>query len=221
MDIASTLERCERALKSDNDIDLSSLGFWTAVSAAKRDPRLADEYGARIASIDEVAFHRWVRLALPAWLGAAAMTLLTAAGLGVVSAAYFLESPWNGLAILMGTGLLLGGTHTLAHLIVGSLVGIKFTHWFIGRRPQPGVKVDYASYLRTSPKARAWMHASGALVTKLVPFVNLGAAWGSHSPAWTWWALIGLGILMIVSDLMLSVKSSDWKRFRREMRYAR
>ena len=116
--------------------------------------------------------------------------------------------------------MLLGTTHDLAHLVVGRLVGIRFAHWFIDgpTRLQPGLKTDYASYLRTPPHARAWMHASGALTTKAIPFAIL--ALRSGDPPWVRWALFVLGGVQILTDVFFSRHHSDWKRFRREMAVA-
>ncbi|NIA25931.1 MAG: hypothetical protein GWP04_10245 [Gammaproteobacteria bacterium] len=223
MDIEATLDRCERALAEGHPVDLSALGFWRAVAAVKWDADLVTPYADRIAAIDETAFLRWALLTVPTWVGTVIMSIATLVGLGVVLAAYFVPSPWNGIAVVVGTGILVVSTHGLGHLAVGRLLGIRFTHWFIAMasKPQPGVKIDYTTYLRTPPKARAWMHASGALVTKAIPFLSLGVAWGSHSPAWTWWILLLLGLFQIATDALFSVNSSDWKKFRREMRYAR
>lgn len=221
MDIDATLERCEAALDGPGRVDLKPLGFWKVVSALKRDPQLAARHAGRVAEIDASAFDRWARVSLPISVGIGAMLLFTVAGLVVVSLAYFTAAPWNGIWVLVGTGILLGTTHTLAHFVVGRMVGIRFTRWFIGPGgPQPGIKIDYISYLRTPPRARAWMHASGALVTKAVPILNIGAAWGSHSPAWTVWVLALLAVFMIATDVFLSTKQSDWKKFKREMKYA-
>jgi hypothetical protein len=41
------------------------------------------------------------------------------------------------------------------------------------------------------------------------------------APAWTAWALIALGLLLIGTDVAFSVRSSDWKKVRRELRVAR
>jgi hypothetical protein len=100
---------------------------------------------------------------------------------------------------------------------------MRFTHWFIAdlARPQPGVKTDYASYLRTPARRRAWMHASGALTTKAMPFLMLGAAAGMSAPLWSWIALIGIGVVTIITDITMSTKRSDWKKFNREMAIAR
>lgn len=221
MDIDATLTRCESALASPGSPDLRGLGFWRVVSILKRHPDLVEQYGTRVSAIDEAAFLRWSFIAIPIWVGVVAMAFFTFVGLALVALAYYTDAPWNGIWLLVGTGVLLGSTHTLVHFVVGRIVGIRFTWWFIGRTPQPGVKIEYASYLSTPPRARAWMHASGALVTKVVPFLNLGAAWGSDAPAWTVWILLVLGIGMIASDVLLSTKQSDWKKFRREMGYAR
>lgn len=96
---------------------------------------------------------------------------------------------------------------------------MRFTHWFLAPgRPQPGVKVDYASYLKTPPKQRAWMHASGALITKVVPFALLPLA--RRMPRWVFRLMVGVGIVQIVTDIAWSTRASDWKKFRREIRYA-
>ncbi|MGH8875431.1 MAG: hypothetical protein ACRDVM_09310, partial [Acidimicrobiia bacterium] len=104
----------------------------------------------------------------------------------------------------------------------GQAAGIRFTHLFAGLSPpQPGVKTDYASYLRTPARKRAWMHASGAIVTKAAPFLLIPAAVAAELPAWVAWALAVLGAVQVFTDLLWSVKVSDWKKFRREMAVAR
>jgi hypothetical protein len=83
------------------------------------------------------------------------------------------------------------------------------------------VKIEYASYLRATPRSRAWMHAAGALVTKVVPVAVLPAALAAGVPPWTVFFLVGLAVGQVLTDVVFSVRSSDWKRFRRELRYAR
>jgi hypothetical protein len=64
------------------------------------------------------------------------------------------------------------------------------------------------------------MHASGALVTKIVPFALLGAAFAADVPIWTVVVLIVVGIGQVLTDVIWSTKASDWKKFRREMGFA-
>jgi hypothetical protein len=64
------------------------------------------------------------------------------------------------------------------------------------------------------------MHAAGAIATKLAPFVALALYPLTNAPAWAAWAVLAIGILQIVSDVLFSTKSSDWKKFKRERRAA-
>lgn len=65
------------------------------------------------------------------------------------------------------------------------------------------------------------MHASGAIVSKLIPFAFLGAALAADLPTWAVWALVGFGVFSVITDLLWSTKASDWKKFKREMALAR
>lgn len=220
-EIGAALDAGEAALAPDGPGNLSGTGFWKAVAAVKQQPGLADGFADRIAVIDRAAFERWALLTLPIGLGTALAIIGTLLGLGVITAGYYVDEPWNGLLLLAGTGIILVPTHGLGHLVVGRLGGMRFTDWFIGtvRMPQPGVKVDYATYLRAPASNRAWMHASGAIVTKVLPFLLIGAAWGMEAPWWAWAALLVIGAGTIATDVVWSTKSSDWKKFRRERRY--
>lgn len=191
------------------------------VSAVKRDPEL-DRFVDDVADIDQQAFRNWALLTVPLALGTSLMVFGTVVGLALVTLAYQVEGVWSGVWILVGTGVLLVTTHGLAHLVVGTAVGIEFTYWFIGKisQPQPGVKTDYGTYLRTPARSRAWMHAAGAIATKLIPFLMIGAALAAGVPAWATWALVAVGVVTLITDVLWSTKASDWKKFQREMAFA-
>ena len=222
-EVETVLTAVEERLASDTSAGLAGSGFWGVVAAVKQAPEMASELGERIAAIDREAFERWALLTIPVGLGTAIAVLGTALGLALVGLAYGTTDPWNGLLLLAGTGAVLGATHGLGHLVVGRLVGIRFTHWFIGTvaRPQPGVKTDYATYLATTAKRRAWMHASGALVSKVVPFALIPAGLIAGVPEWATILLVVVGIVSIITDAVWSTHSSDWKKFRREMAFAK
>jgi hypothetical protein len=129
----------------------------------------------------------------------------------------------SGLALLLAAGAWSIGLHSPTHWLVGRLVGIRFTDYFLGGPPpkRPGLKTDYATYLRADPRARAWMHASGALATKLAPFLALIFFGASDAASWACFVLIGFGIFLIATDVAFSTKTSDWKKVRRELAVAR
>ncbi len=222
-EVERILGAVEARLGADPGAGLAGAGFWKAVAAVKRDPGLVEEFAGRIAAADRAAFERWALVTVPIGVGTAATLVGTALGLLLVGLAYRTPDPWNGILLLAGSGILLVATHGLAHLMVGRLVGIRFTHWFIGTvaRPQPGVKTDYAAYLAATARGRAWMHASGALVSKVVPFALIPAGVIAGVPEWATILLAAVGVVSVITDLLWSTKFSDWKKFRREMAIAR
>ena len=223
VDVERVLGEAEAGLAGGQSVDLGRIGFWRAVAAVKRDPALIDRYAERIGRIDRVAFERAIRLRFPAWVGLLLDTAGVVVGVVLMAIAPGFGAPWREIVFLAGVAAVIGASHTLAHWIVGRSFGISFSHWFSKPpfSPQPGFKTDYAAYLRTPARRRAWMHASGAIVTKLVPFVALPVAVAEGLAGWALGLLLVLGIGQLLTDAFLSSRHSDWKRFRREMRYAR
>lgn len=222
-EIERILGQAEGALAAAGRVDLRQTGFWRAVAAVKREPALVDRYAWRTGQIDRAAFERSVRLRLPVWLGVLLDLAGVVVGAGLMLIAAGLAAPWREIAFLIGVAAILGASHTLAHWIVGRAVGIRFCYWFSKPplTPQPGFKTDYATYLRTPARRRAWMHASGAVVTKVIPFAALPLAVAAGLDAWAVWLLLIVGIGQLFTDALLSTRLSDWKRFRREMRFAK
>jgi hypothetical protein len=221
-DVALELDRIEARVAAGTT-DLSELGFWRVVGRVKRDPALVAAYGDQVGRIDALAFRARVRPRVPVWAGNLALVALLAAGVVAIVVAARTEGIVAGVALLAAGGAWSIGVHSPAHWLVGRIVGIRCTDYFIGGPPppRPGVKIDYASYLRTPPRARAWFHASGAIATKLAPFLAVALAALTNAPAWAVVLMALVGIAQIGTDLAFSVRSSDWKRFRREMAVAR
>jgi hypothetical protein len=223
-EVEAILKECEHVLEEGRPPDLGALGFWRAVEAAKRHPEWTERFAGRIADVDRRTFLARVPLALPVGAGVALLALGALAGAALVAAAFFIsDKVAAGIVLLLGAGALVGTTHDLAHLASGAIAGIRFTHFYsdLPRRPQPGVKIDYASYLHTPARARAWMHASGAIVTKLLPFLLVPVALAAATPSWTVAVLLTVGVLQLLTDVLFSLRAGDWKKFRREMRLAR
>lgn len=225
--LGAQLDGIEAAV-AEGRSDLGDLGFWRIVGRIKRDPALVEAHADQVGRIDTRAFRNGVRLRVPVWLGNLLLVGATVFGAAAVVVARVAADAGEGDllvggALLVATGALALGVHAPTHWVVGRLIGMRFTDYFLGGPPppRPGVKTDYATYLRTPAIRRAWMHASGALATKVAPFVVLALApWGAAP----WWslALVGaIGIFMIVTDVLFSVSSGDWKKFLRERAIAR
>ena len=215
--------RIEAALDSGNT-DLRALGFWRLVERVKAEPALARHWSEIAGRIDRKAFESRVRLRVPVWVGNLLLLLGTVAGgVAVWLATRTTSGLIAGLALVFAGGVWSVTVHDLAHWVVGRMVGIGFSSYFISGPfpPRPGLKTQYETYLRAEPTARAWMHASGAIATKLAPFAALAFWPATVAPGWAAWALIALGVLQIATDILFSVRRSDWKRVRRELRVAR
>jgi len=230
--LGSELDRIEAAVDA-GATDLRRLGFWRVVGLVKRDDDLAERYADRVGRIDAKVFRARFRLRAPVWVGVGLQLLGIAVGVGAVVLAVRNANAnpgqppevelFSGLALLVAAGAWAAGVHSLAHYLVGRLVGIGFTDFFFALPPPPlpGLKTDYATYMRASPAARAWMHASGALATKLAPLVALVFDSAADAPGWAvaiLWAFAGF---QIATDVLFSTKASDWKKVRRELAVGR
>jgi hypothetical protein len=216
-EIGRELDLIEAAV-SAGQTDLRALGFWPVVARIKRDPAAVVRFADQVGYIDTSAFRRRFRTRVRPGLGVAAMLLVTGVGVAATVLACRWTDTWAGLALVAAGGGWALGFHLPAHAFVGWLGGIRFTDAYLGPPPppRPGIKTDYASYLRAEPSMRVWFHASGAIATKLAPFLAL-ALWPiTNAPAWAAWALLGLGVFQIATDVLFSSRSGDWKKVARE-----
>ncbi len=221
--IGAELDRIESAVLAGG-ADLGALGFWRLVARVKRDRMLVAAHADQIGRIDAAAFRAWVgRWRLSARTGTALLLLGALAGFAAAAIATTVDEVWAGVLLIVAGGIWTVALHSPSHHVVAWLAGIRCTDYFIGgpKPPRPGIKTDYATYLRAEPSMRAWMHASGAVATKLAPLLAL--AWFPFTDA-HWWAAAALGamfVFVVATDVLVSVKTSDWKKFRRERAVAR
>ena len=216
-------ERIEAAVDA-GQADLRALGFWRLLARVKEDQVLAHHWAEQAGLIDRKAFEALKPLRLPVWFGNAVLVFGTLVGAGAVAFALTTESEeLAGFALVFAALDWSATFHTPAHWLVGRAMGIRFLAYYVRDLipPVPGLKIDYATYLRVAPEARAWMHASGAIASKIGPFLALAFCPASGAPGWAAWTILGYGLLIIGTDVVVSTRKSDWKRFRREMRIAR
>jgi hypothetical protein len=222
-DYRDAFARIEAAV-AEGETDLAALGFWRLLSKVKRDPVLSSHWADAAGRIDRVAFESRVRLRFPIWFGNAVLVGATAAGVAAVIIAVQTTSPTvAGLALVFAAADWSASVHGLAHWLAGRAARIRFTSYFFDRPfpPTPGLKTDYATYLRASPEARAWMHASGAIASKISPLVALAFWPATVAPVWAALVIAAYTLLLVVIDVIYSVRYSDWKKVRRELRVAR
>lgn len=229
--LGAELDRIEAAVDA-GDTDLGRLGFWRIVGLIKRDDDLVERYADQAGRIDTKAFRAWAPVRLPVWLG----NVILGGGFAIGAAAFVAAAAHGtrgtvgydpataGIGLLVAAGAWDVAVHSPTHLLVGRAFGIRSTGYFLKTAASPpGLKVEYASYLRTAPDRRAWMHASGAIASKLMPFLvlALAAITGIDAPGWAIVVLWVLGIGQLLTDLLFSTTKSDWKKVRRELAVAR
>ena len=217
-------ERIEAAVDA-GQTDLRALGFWRLLARVKADPVLAHHWAEQAGRIDRKAFEARTRFRVPVWFGNAVLVVGTLVGRRGGGVALTTDSETLGRAGVGVRGARTGRRRSTspAHWLVGRAVGMRFLAYYVRDLipPVPGLKIDYATYLRVAPEARAWMHASGAIASKIGPFLALAFWPASGAPGWAAWAILGYGLLIIGTDVFISTRKSDWKRFRRELRIAR
>jgi hypothetical protein len=217
LEAREALDRIEAAVAAGST-DLSALGFWAVVGQIKRDRVMVAELADQTGRIDQAAFRARIRLRVPVGAGTALMAAVVIGGVVAIVLAGVWTGALAGLALLAAGGAWSLGVHSPTHQAFAWVVGIRCTAYFLGGPPppRPGIKTDYASYLRTDPARRAWFHASGAIATKLAPFVAVALAPLTNAPAWAVIAMAAYGVFQIVSDVLFSTRASDWKKFLRE-----
>jgi len=217
--IEAAFARIDAAVAA-GDTDLRRLGFWRVLARVKPDPGLSDRWADEAGRIDRAVFERRVRLRVPVWLGNAALGAGTGIGAaGVVVALRSTDPAVAGAGLVVAAGVWSVSVHGLAHWAAGRVAGIRFASYFFrpGQLPpRPGIKTDYATYLRADPAERATMHAAGAVATKLAPFVALAFYPASRAPAWAFWTVLAIGLAQIATDVMFSTRTGDWSKVRRE-----
>jgi hypothetical protein len=203
--------------------DLAALGFWRAIARIKRDAILVHAFAEQAGRIDTAAFRARVRWRVPVWVGLVLMLLVMALGVVAIVLAGIWTGTWAGLALITAGVAWSIGVHVPAHWVSGRFAAVAFTDAFLGGPPppRPGLKTDYATYLLADPSSRAWFHASGAIATKIAPFVAVAISPATNAPGWAVGVTAAYGVAAIATDVLFSTKSSDWKRFSRERAVAR
>ena len=218
--IENELEELEKSLDERR--------FYMLVAKVKRSRTLINKHADRIARIDAEIFRRRAKLRLSIAAGSAAMLLLAALAALLFFIAPSFGATLHGLLTILATFLLMTALHPLAHLIAGKLLGIRFLFYFPNgpAKIEPTLKLEYASYLRASPRARAVMHLSGIAASILATLLGFLAAHFTRAPRFATTLLLLLLLLnsalefsppLLVKIGFKSLRKSDAYRFFREL----
>lgn len=121
-------------------------------------------------------------------------------------------------------------SHDLTHHIVGILGGIRFQYYFLGRSaitklklplissamervPVLVLKLDKDSMSKASPRAKRWMHASGAISSLVLPWIIVASIF-SIKPFWVGVLFTLLMLGNNIFTLYFSPKTGDIYRAR-------
>ncbi len=188
--------------------------FRDIVALVKKEKLNDDALLEQIENISQRRFREKVSLTLSVPAGNMLESVITIAA---VVMAFRISPEWM---LYLSALILMTTLHPLSHYATGSLVGIKFTHYYLNgpARIEPTLRIDYASYLKASGKRRALMHASGVIGTLAAPLIvaaialnrGAGAAAGN---------LFILFLLLVVFELLTSTKIGDLMRARREYKF--
>ncbi len=163
---------------------------------------------------------------MPIWAGNA--ITITGTILGVVLSIYtpYLQFPARPLSALTAFLTLWFFPHTLTHYITGTMLGIRFRYYFIGRSsirkiggvfsmiagrlPVLGIRVEVESLRRARPVSRLIMFSSGAIASSLLPYIpstilySADKLWGTP--------LLALATLNLAFTMYFSPKVGDIRR---------
>lgn len=192
----------------------SNRDFKTLLHRVKKDRINDDDLLEQIENVSVKRFRENVSFTLSIAFG---NLLATIATIAAIIMALRISSEWM---LYLSALVLMTSLHPLSHFLTGSLLGIKFTHYYLDgpARFEPTLRINYSSYLKASPRRRALMHASGVVGTVAAPLIvalmalNKGAGDAAFN-------LFILFLLLVVFELLTSTKTGDLMRAKREYGY--
>lgn len=188
--------------------------FRAIVNQVKKDRINDDELLEQIENISQKRFREKVHFTLSVQAGNLLESVVTIAAMVM---AFRISPEWM---LYLSALILMTTLHPLSHYAAGSLVGIKFTHYYLNgpARIEPTLRIDYSSYLKTSCGKRALMHVSGVIGTLAAPLVAalIALERGANNVVFN---LFIFFLILIAFELLTSTKIGDLMRAKREYGY--
>lgn len=198
------------ALKTDYSVKV----FREVVEIIKRERINDDMMLQDLEELNRKRFSERVRFTLGVPLG---NMLEGAATIAVLFMVFLIDSEWM---LYISALALMATLHPLAHYLTGALSGIRFTHYYLNgpAKVEPTLRIDQISYLKASGKQRALMHVSGVIGTVAAPLIAaiIAVNKGANAAALN---LVVLFLLLIIFELLTSMKIGDLMKAKREYGY--
>lgn len=178
--------------------------FWGLVNEIKKDPELTARYAERVGMIDQGIFREKAVFTMPVPLGNLLAIIGVAASAGLLAAGAGAEGVYPGLFSVAAALILSTAVHPLAHIAAGRLAGMRFTFYFPNGpiKIEPTVKVDYGTYLKSSPGQRVMMHIAGPAATALSPLAVMVAAYTMGYPVSALYAPAALFLFFLFTEFI-------------------
>lgn len=233
-EIRSELMRIKNEVEAGRELDPT---LWKIVKEIKSSKELTEEFADQVGEIDQRAFLRKVRLRISANLGIA--ILLLWAALSIIPLLLPSSPAIKGMRLIFAGIFLTTLLHGPSHFVVGRLLGIRFTYFFLNgpMKIEPTLKTEYATYLRVPSRQRVLFHLCAPVMTSyVVPAIMLLLGVYLGVPRLARYILLGILLMSMTSELtpivlteylkrdsysIFNFRRSDYARALREWRVSR
>jgi len=208
---------------------LKKLGFWEIVNEAKMDREIALKYGKKIAEINRFVFEKRWKRKYNVKFGLIILFLVSIFCIFL----YFLATGnklYLSIYFPIASFILSATFHPLTQFAVGRILGINFIYIYLrgiyifSRNPkgkihiEPALKLDYESYLNSTPLRRAMMHVSGTFVTIAIVFFFFVESFYFDLFLWSRIVCGIIAISYLLTEIIYSPRYAAWKHFKEEIK---
>ncbi len=233
-EIRSELTRIKDEVEAGRELDPP---LWKIVKEIKSSKELTEEFADLVGEIDQKAFLARVRLRISANIGIA--ILIMWAALSVIPLLLPASPAIRGMRLVFAGIFLMTLLHGPTHFVVGRLLGIRFTYFFLNGpvKVEPTLKTEYATYLRVSPRQRVLFHLCAPVMTSyVIPAIMLLLGFYLGVPRLARYILLGILLMSMASEFTpivlteylktnnlmgMNFRRSDYARALREWRVSR
>ncbi len=235
MTILIELDKIKKRLEQEGDTKQVRKAFWRIIGKMKRqEPKqITDAEIEKAAKIRNQLFRQKIVLSMPKGLLLFFFIALIAF-FGIIQLLLFLDVwlaniiPYDPFLYTIILNILLSivavilayGVYPWGRYFGGVIGRVKFEGFYRYSPGELGLKIEYASYLRTTQSRRKWVFGLPILWVFGFFFILLPIAWVLN-PSGIWGPLVMIGLFAIFYPTIYHRKIGELYRFVRELRIAR